>query len=49
LSLNAPTVPQIPTSDTAQFVAVDEIISDIIDAGSEMLRGAASKAAGAQT
>lgn len=48
-SLNAPTVPQIPTSDTATFVAVDEILSDIIDAGSEMLRGAASRAAGAQT
>jgi hypothetical protein len=47
--LNAPTVPQIPTVDTDSFNAVDEILSDIIDAGSEMLRGQMSKAAGAGT
>ena len=38
-SLNAPTVPQIPTVDTDPLVAVDEILSDIIEMGAEMLRG----------
>lgn len=47
--LNAPTVPQIPALATDQMQVVDEITSDIIDLGAAMLRGAISKAAGAQT
>lgn len=48
-SFNALTVPQIPATPTSTLVAVDEIIADIIDAGSEMLRGAVAKTNGAKT
>ena len=49
--LNVPTVPQVPTTghQDDQLTIVDEILSDIIDAGAEMLRGALSIAASAQT
>ena len=38
-SLNVPTVPVIPAVDTDPLIAPDEILSDVIEMGSELLRG----------
>jgi len=45
-TLNAPTVPVIPATYLDQLIADDEIVSDIIELGAEMLRGATAQAVG---
>lgn len=47
--LNIPCVPVVPTSASATIDVIDEVLNDLLDVGSSMLRGEMIKAAAAQT